>query len=165
MADITNVKLGVCSVTFGSDLGHTKGGVVVTYSPEYHDITVDKYGNTVVEKVLIGEKLTAKVPLAESTLANLIIAMPTSADNTDYITVGQDAGELMAQHAAELVLHPIANTGDLSEDVVFYSAINTGEVVLNYTFDGERVVEVTFEALLDEDKSTGNYIGLFGDSS
>jgi hypothetical protein len=166
-ADITNVKLGVCSVKFNNvDLGHTNGGVVVTYTPKYHDVTVDKYGNTVVEKVLIGEKLTAKVPLAESTIANLAVAMPAGTSDTDNITVGKQAGELMAQYAKALVLHPIANeAADLDEDVNFYKAIVSSEIALNYTFDGERVVEVTFEALLDETKSDGAYLGLFGDST
>ena len=166
MADITNVKLGVCSVTFnGVPLGHTKGGVVVTYTPDYHDVTVDQYGNTVVEKVLIGEKLTAKVPLAESTLANLAVAIPAG-DGTGNLTIGKQAGELMAQYAKELVLHPIANeANDLDEDVVFFKALNTGEVALNFMFDGERVVEVTFEALLDETQTDGSYLGLIGDST
>ena len=51
MSDISNVKMGVCSVTFGTTaLGHTKGGVTVTYEPDIHDITVDQYGSTPAEK-------------------------------------------------------------------------------------------------------------------
>lgn len=166
-ADITNVKLGVCSVNFNdTDLGHTKGGVVVTYSPEYHDVTVDKYGNTVVEKVLIGEKLTVKVPMAEATMANLAIAMPATSGAAEKTTIGDLAGTALAALAKQLVLHPIANdAADLSEDVVLYKAVVTSEIVLDYTYDGERVVEVTFEALLDEDRSAGDYLGLIGDST
>ena len=166
-ADITNVKLGVCSATFNDvDLGHTKGGVIVTYTPEYHDVTVDKYGNTVVEKVLIGEKFTAKVPLAESTMSNLAIALPASSGDTSKTTIGDSAGTAIAALAKQLVLHPIANdSDDLSEDVVLYKAIVGSEVTLDYTYDGERVVEVTFEAILDEDRSDGDYLGLIGDST
>ena len=166
-ADITNVKLGVCSVTFNlTDLGHTKGGVIVTYAPEYHDVSVDKYGNTVVEKVLIGEKLTAVVPLAESTVSNLQVAIPAGSTDTSKITIGDSAGTAMAALAKELVLHPIANEdADLSEDVVLYKAIVSSEVSLPFTFDGERVVEVTFEALLDEGRTDGDYLGLIGDST
>jgi len=166
-ADVTNVKLGVCSATFNDvDLGHTKGGVVVTYTPEYHDVTVDKYGNTVVEKVLIGEKLVAKVPLAEATIANLAVAIPASSGDTSKTTIGDSAGTAMAALAQELVLHPIANdSDDLSEDVVLYKAVVGSEIALEYTYDGERVVEVTFEALLDEDRTDGDYLGLIGDST
>ena len=166
-ADVTNVKLGVCSATFNDvDLGHTKGGVVVTYTPEYHDVTVDKYGNTVVEKVLIGEKLVAKVPLAEATIANLQIAIPTGSSDTSKITIGDSAGTALAALAKQLVLHPIANeSDDLSEDVVLYKAVVGCEIALEYTYDGERVVEVTFEAILDEGRSDGDYLGLIGDST
>jgi len=166
-ADVTNVKLGVCSVSFNlTDLGHTKGGVTVTYTPEYHDVTVDKYGNTVVEKVLIGEKLIAKVPLAESTIANLQIGIPAGSSDASKITIGDSAGTAMAALAKELVLHPLANEdADLSEDVVLYKAVVGSEVTLDYTYDGERVVEVTFEAILDEGRSDGDYLGLIGDST
>ena len=168
MGDVTNVQVGVCSVTYnGVDLGHTKGGVEVTYEPEYHDITVDKYGNTVVEKVLIGEKLTAKVPLAEFTIANVDKAIPqgTVAGAADSrVLVGQNAGVKGKQYAYQLVLHPI-NEGTRRHDIVLHKAYISSEVVLNHMVDEEKVIEVTFEALLDETKSAGNYLGLIGDST
>ena len=168
-ADITNVKMGPCSVTFNDvDLGHTKGGVTVTYEPEYHDIAVDKYGNTVVEKVLIGESFKVTVPLAEHTIANLEIAIPagTDAGPGDMVTIGQDAGELMAQYAKVLVLHPLANSaGDRSEDVVIYKALVAEPIEFKMGNDGEKIAEVIFHALLDETKSDGNRLALIGDSA
>lgn len=168
MSDVTNVKMGVCSATFGSDLGHTKGGVVVIYTPDIHDTTVDKYGSTVVEKYVVGESLIARVPLAESTLANLAIAIPAGDDAAiaTKLTLGRDAGFKLSDEAAELVLHPIANAAnDLSEDVVLYSAVANEAVELAFKVDGEKIFEVTFVALIDESKNTGNYLGLIGDSS
>lgn len=168
-ADVTNVKMGPCSVTFnGSDLGHTKGGVTVSYEPEYHDITVDKYGNTVVEKVLIGESLKVTVPLAEHTIANLEVAIPAGTDggSGSRVTIGQDAGELMAQYAHTLVLHPLANAaGDRSEDVVLYKAVVGENIEFVMGNDGEKIAEVIFHALLDESKSAGSRLGLIGDSA
>lgn len=168
MADITNVKVGVCSVTFNSvDLGHTKGGVEVSYEPVYKDVMVDAYGETVVEKYLNGEKLTAKVALAESTIANLKVAMPqgtlAGAGNA-RVTLGAKAGKKATEDAALLVLHPVGES-DRDFDVVFYKAIVASTVVLPHRNDEEKVVEVTFEALLDETKSDGNYLGLIGDSA
>lgn len=169
MADITNVKLGVCTVKLdGTDLGHTQGGVTVTYEPEYYDRKVDKYGNTVVEKVLIGESLKATVPLAEHTIANLKVGMPaaTEAATDARITLGSNAGKLMAQYAAELVLHPEANdAADLSEDVVFHKALASEPVEMGYNNEGDRILEVVFHALLDESKADGNRLGFFGDST
>lgn len=167
MADITNVKLGVCSVSFnGNDLGHTKGGVTVTYTPEYHDVTVDKYGNTVVDKRLLGEKLTATVPLAETTLSNFQVAIPEGTTDGDKITIGSSAGDSLLDSSAELVLHPIENdANNLDDDVVFHKAVVTSPVEVSFTNDGERILNVEFEALLDESQEDGSYLGFIGDST
>lgn len=168
MTDITNVKVGACSVTFnGVDLGHTKGGVEISYEPVYHDVTVDKYGESVVEKYLVGEKLTAKVPLAELTIANLKVAMPqggfAGAANA-RLTLGKTAGSKATASAAQLVLHPL-NMGTRANDVVFHKAYVASTVDLKMKIDEENVFEVEFAALIDETKTDGNYLGLIGDST
>lgn len=168
MADITNVKVGACSVTFnGVDLGHTKGGVEVSYEPTHHDVMVDKYGETIVEKYLVGEKLTAKVPLAEFTIANLKVAIPQgtyAGAGNKRLTVGQTAGVSAASLSAQLVLHPL-NMGTRANDIVIHKAYVASTVTLAHRVDEEKVIEVTFEALLDETKSAGNFLGLIGDST
>jgi len=168
MADITNVQVGACSVSFkGLDLGHTKGGVEVSYEPEYHEVAVDKYGTTPVEQVLLGEKLTAKVPLAEFLISNIGIAVPqgeyAGAANARR-TIGAAAGKKQLTDAGQLVLHPL-NEGTRRHDIVFYKAIVDEAVVLSHKNDEEKVVEVTFRALIDESRSDGNYLGLIGDST
>ena len=168
MPDITNVKVGVCTVSYnGIDLGHTKGGVEVSYEPTHKDVAVDKYGETVVEKYLTGEKFTAKVPLAEFTIANLRNAMPQStfagAANT-RILLGKSAGQAAKAIAYQLVLHPI-NEGTRKFDIVMHKAYVASQITLNHKVDEEKIIEVVFEALLDETKTDGNYLGLIGDST
>lgn len=168
MADVTNVQVGVCDVSFnGVDLGHTLGGVVVSYEPEYKEVTVDAYGNTPVEKYLIGERLTAKVPLAEFTVANLRNAIPQSqfaGVANARITIGAKSGKSARDDAYQLVLHP-SREGTRRHDVVFYKAYVDSAIELNHTKEDEKVIEVTFVALVDETKSDGNYLGLIGDST
>lgn len=166
--DITNVKLGACSVLFnGVDLGHTKGGVEVSYEPVYQDLSVDKFGETVIDKVLTGEKLTAKVPLAELTIANLKVSMPQTtfggAGNA-RVTMGKSAGAKQSAVASELVLHPLSE-GTRKHDIVFYKAVVSSQIVISRKNDEQTVVEVEFTALLDESKADGNYLGLIGDST
>ena len=167
MADISNVKLGVCSVVFnGNDLGHTKDGVTVTYEPTYHDVTVDKYGETVVDKRLLGEKLIAKVPLAEATLVNLAIAVPEGTTSGSKLTIGSSVGDSLADNAYQLVLHPIVNeASNLDDDVVFHKAIVTSPIEIAFQNDAERIIEVEFTALLDEEQTDGSYLGFIGDST
>lgn len=168
MADITQVRVGVCSVTFnGVDLGLTKGGVTVSYEPTFHEISVDQYGETVVDAVLTGEKFTAKVPLAESTIANLKVAIPNATfagAANKRITIGKTSGTRQSTVAAQLVLHP-QNEGTRVNDIVLYKAFVNSTVELAHTIDGEKVIECEFMALLDSTKSDGNYLGLIGDST
>ncbi len=165
--DATEVQLGVCEVFVnGTTVGHTIGGVTVTYTPEYHETKVDKFGSTNVEKFLIGEKLTAKVPIAQITLANIKKAIPFGTIVGGKITIGKTAGQRASSLASQLVLHPIANaTNDRSDDVVMYKAVQTGEIVIEHKNDGEKILETMYEALVDESKSDGNLLGLIGDST
>lgn len=72
-----NVKLGVCQVTFdGKDLGYTKGGVEVTVDTETYKIEVDQFGRSPIGERIMGRTVQAVVPLAETTLENLISIMP-----------------------------------------------------------------------------------------
>lgn len=166
--DATKVKVGVCSVTYnGTELGHTVGGVEVTYEATYHDVVVDKYGETVVEKKLVAEKFMAKVPLAEYTIANLKAAMPqgqyAGAANA-RIQLGSQSGRSAKDNSAQLVLHPV-NEGTRAFDVVMHKAYVGSTITLNHKIDETKVIEVEFEALLDESKSDNNYLGFIGDST
>lgn len=79
-----NVKLGVCNVLFdGVNLGYTKGGVEVEVTTSTHEVTVDQFGETPIAELITGRKVTAKVPLAETTLDNLVAIMPGSQLLTD----------------------------------------------------------------------------------
>lgn len=167
MADATKVKLGTCNIIAnGTDVGHSAGGCEGSYEPTYTDITVDMYGSTPVNKVLTGEKMTAKVPFAESTLANLLLAIPQGTASATKLTIGSKAGKLASADAISLVLHPQANAaGDRSEDFVILKAVASSPVMLPYKNEGARVFEVTFEGIIDETKADGAYLGLIGDSA
>lgn len=79
MASTENVKLGVCNVLFdGVDLGFTKGGVEVEVSTSTKEITVDQMGETPIGEIIMGRTVSATVPLAETTLDNLVAIMPGS---------------------------------------------------------------------------------------
>lgn len=72
-----NVKLGVCSVTFdGVDLGYTQGGVEVTVETQTKKVMVDQFGNSEINEYILSRSCKAKVPLAETTLENLVRIMP-----------------------------------------------------------------------------------------
>lgn len=77
MSDIKNVKLGVCQVLLnGQDLGYTKGGVDVTVKTDTHKVQIDQFGNTPINEYVMGREVSVKVPLAETTLDNMVSIMP-----------------------------------------------------------------------------------------
>ena len=166
MSSILNVKLGTCKVYFkGVDLGHTIGGVEVTYAPEYQETKVDQFTG-IAERWLVGEKLSAKVPLAESTLVQIRAAMTHASDDADdAVTLGSYAGKRSSTLAGLLVLHPIANEAtNYDDDVAIYKAHSSGEVTLPFKNDGEKIIEVMFDGLVDEGRTDGNLLGFIGDS-
>jgi hypothetical protein len=76
-SDTRNVKLGVCQVFFdGVDLGYTQGGVEVTVQTETHEVNVDQFGKSAISQTIIGRDVMAKVPMAETTLENMVRIMP-----------------------------------------------------------------------------------------
>lgn len=77
MSDTKNVKLGVCRVFFGGvDLGYTQGGVDVEVKTDTHEVVVDQFGKGPINEIIMGRTVTAKVPMAETTLDNLVRIMP-----------------------------------------------------------------------------------------
>lgn len=111
MSNTRNVKLGVCKVVYdGKDLGYTKGGVEVEVSTDTHKVTVDQFGQSEINEYIEKRSVLAKLPLAETTLENLVKIMPgatlidnavkqvttvtvdTAADATDYtVTIAGQA--------------------------------------------------------------------------
>jgi hypothetical protein len=79
MSSTRNVKLGICRAYFdGDDLGLTQGGVEVTISTDTHKVEVDQLGKTAINEYIMGRSLTVKVPMAETSLENLVKIMPGS---------------------------------------------------------------------------------------
>lgn len=171
MGDLSNIQIGRQIMTYGStDLGHTDGGCEFTYEPEYTDIVVDAFGNTVADKVLLGEAVKVKVPLAEPTLDRLKMAIPTGTlvgtTGSQKLTIGSAPGKKLSDMAQELKLHPAwLETADASFDITLYKAVIISEVSLPYKKDEKTVYEVEFLALIDETKEDGDYLACIGDPS
>ena len=168
MADITNVNIGTCNVSIdGVDVGHTKGDVVFTYEPSIHEVTVNKFGSTPAEAILVGERVTVVVPFAETSLANIQKVIQLSSTGGVKATIGGTVGDRIgATEGVELVLHPIANlTADLTDDIIIYKAVVISSVELGFMVEGEKIMTITFLALIDEGRTDSDQLCLIGDST
>lgn len=165
-----NVKVGVCSVEFGgTDLGYTKGGVAVEVTTESYKVTVDQFGQSVVNEVITGRSITVTTPLAETTVDNLVSIMPGATkvvDGTDSSKVKAEiltgVGTSLLDAADKLVLHPEAAGTDVNEDIVLPKAATPGAFSLNYAIEGERVYEAVWTGYPDE---TTKLLFIMGDET
>jgi len=177
MSDFESVKLGVCDVfimpknqTVEINLGLTQGGIEFTYKPEWFDVKADQYGNTPIDSVLIGEQGSAKVPMLESTVKKMKMAMPTfttkpgsTTDKPGSLHFGRKPGLRAQDRYMRLRLHPISMADtDYSEDIIIYRAVNKGEAKLGFTFNKERIIECTFDAFIDPTKKNGSMLFQIG---
>lgn len=157
-SDIKNVKLGVCKVTFdGQDLGYTKGGVEVSVKTETHKVMVDQFGKTPINEYIMGREVQVKVPLAETTLENLVKIMPGASLVTDgvdptkkVVNVPTGIGSNLLDIAKVLVLHPIGKPdSDKADDFTVFKAATAGALQFSYKLEDERVYSCEFNGYPD----------------
>jgi hypothetical protein len=185
MGQFDSIKIGVCDVFFAPVdpsvpvtsttalkflpevyLGLTKGGVELTYTPEYHDITVDQFGKTPVDAVLIGETVVTKTPLAELDMNKMQMFAHTATWNstTRKLTFGRLPGFRLGNVAGKLRLHPLYAGKSTLEDVTIYKAVNKGNLVLNYKLEEESLLNCEFHGMIERSHTEGSYLFEIGDS-
>lgn len=168
MANINNLRIGAVSAMLGGvDLGHSKDGAEFEFTREFEDLLTDQYGSMPVDMALTGQDLKVKLFLAEVVASNLNVAIPEGDHDLgttgERLGLGTDAGYLLRQDAKELILHPLKNaTADDSEDIHIYKAVSVETLALNYKIDEQRIIEVTFRALVDEANGNGRRLGHVG---
>ena len=172
----SNVKVG--DVEFYIDyndgageihLGHTKGGVEFTIEREFFEKMVDQYGNTPIDKILTGNRLKVKAFLAETDTDTMRHALPEGAFATNAgdskLGIGRDAGYSMGDNVAVTVrMHPRQNgPAERNDDIYLHKAVSFESIELPFKIDEQRVLETTFEALVDETQPDGERLGRVGD--
>jgi hypothetical protein len=167
-SDTKNVKLGVCKIFFDTkDLGYTKGGVEVEVTTETKKVEVDQFGKTVINEIIMSRNVTVKVPLAETTLDNLVLIMPGASLVTDSgdvdvrrVDVKTGIGLSLLDYAKELRLHPKSlPDSDESEDFVVPRAMTPGAMQFAYKLEDERVFNCTFSGYPDPTNERLFYVG------
>lgn len=167
-----NVKIGVCQVYLnGVDLGYTKGGVEVQVETETYEVTVDQFGASPINEYIQKRTVKATVPLAETTLENMVAIMPgatlvtDSVDNTKKkVVVPNGIGTDLLSIAQPLTLHPQGKpTSDKSEDFLIPLAATAGALNFAYKYDEERVFNVEFTGY--PDPANNNTLFVFGDDT
>lgn len=165
-----NLRIGAYEAFFKEiSLGHTKGGSTLTIERKIVDMTVDKWGDTPVDKVIVGMRAKVKLILAEPVESILTKVLPegayTAGNGDDKLGLGRQAGYSLLSGAGLLRLHPNRlAASDRSEDIYLFKAVSAGESVeLAFKVDEQLAFEAIFEALVDETQPEGTILGRIGD--
>lgn len=170
----SNVKIGVCKVFFGDtytdaistgDLGYTQGGVEVTVSTDTHDTMIDQFGKTIVAQTIMSRNCKVKVPLAETTLENMVKIMPGATlvgTTTKRVDVPTAVGTDLLSIAKVLVLRPLrlatlTGGAEKAEDFIVWKASTGGALNFAYKVEDERVYDVEFTAYPDANNKLFSY--------
>lgn len=169
-----NVNIGVCDVFFYPQgqsipvaLGLSKGGITVTYTAEYHEITTDQTGNMPLDDILIGETIQAEGDILDTSLAKIKALMPTataegSDDNPQAVTFGSRPGLRTIDCSGKFVFKPIAANQDGSRDLTIHNGANTGGLELSFKLDDEWKIHVNIKGYYDDTKPDGDRLFRIG---
>lgn len=152
-----NLEMGACNVNYKTvDLGLTKGGVEVEFATEVTPITVDQFGETIIDEIIKGRMVKAKVPMAERDLEKLVAVIPGATLVTSgadkKLVVSAAVGTSLRALAGPLVLHPKhLDAADKSRDVVISLASAKGDMTFSFKHDEQRVYAVEFTGFVDLD--------------
>lgn len=152
-----NIKLGACNVTFkGTDLGLTKGGVEVSVETTTYPITVDQHGETVIDEFITKRTFKVTVPMAETTIALLGLALPGSSVDSGQLVVKDAVGLSLIDTAGALDLVPVGGGGS-DEPVSFPKANTAGNFSFAYRHNEERIYSVEFMVYPEDDGTLGRF--------
>ncbi|MBW1779319.1 MAG: hypothetical protein JRL30_01140 [Deltaproteobacteria bacterium] len=152
----SEIKIGAAEALWATvTLGHTEEGQTARLTKTLAERKVDQYGDSLVDQVLVGMQVEVTLNIAQWIYDTLLIAYPEATKGTgDYIHAGGEPGQLMSTESEELILRPYGATGS-TEDTVIKKAYVREVGDISYTNDGDRLVAVTFEGLLDTTKGNG----------
>jgi hypothetical protein len=165
-----NFELSPCRVTYkGVDLGATDK-VTVKIEEKLSPLKADQLGDTIIDNVVSGFKVTIETALDEVQLkANWKVVFPahklvTQNGNT-MMYFDSQVGQHMAALGGPLILHPLSKTNsDKSTDFYVYLATAMPSSQLDFSSTEQQKLKVTFDVYPDFTTQPPRFC-LYGDPS
>ena len=160
LQNLSRVVTGPAEVRVnGVTVGRTSGPVRVRFTPLVREETAAHTGASPVDYVVVGVRAELVLTLAEYVLENVLLAMPHAAHAYGYARVGALPGKRLSGEAAPVTIHPLSREeGDASEDVTLHAAVCVGATDIEYSSEGDRLVEARFVGLVDFSRTDGDLI-------
>jgi len=160
--DFDNVTAGPAQFLLeDAEIGHTSGGIKVTITPKNRMRVVDQFGEGECAVIHTGDTVRIAVPFSEwisdvlQEVYNPGFAELASSDGT-YLGIGRSAGYIYTDKDAKIVPRLSA---DANKKLQFFRVTPVGQFELNHDKDNDRIFNVEFTALVDEDQDDGELIG------
>ncbi len=167
---VENMDMGPCIATWGGDyLGRTKGESQFNYSIETQNIETEEDGT--VDELVTNDPLTFTIPLIYTDVNTLALTIPwaqkTTVGGATKLEIGKAIGKRLFQYAKQLVIHPTSMADeDKSKDINVWKCYpKPGPINLAYSRTGDRIANVTFNAVRDATKPNGKDYFCIGDPS
>lgn len=155
-SSVSNIKRGAARITWdGTDLGWTKGGLKVKVSEESIPISVDQFGECILDELIKGKPVVVSAPLAETgviAMMDAVFANQTHSGTYAYLVPGVAidrytyAAPLQIDLMTSATALEVATNANQPSTYLFYSAIPTGPLDFSREWsEGAEVVTVEFK--------------------
>lgn len=177
--DITMRRVGAHKVTVGAkNTGFTRGNLALTVTADKRAVNVAEYGTTDADFEVTGVHVKVTWNMIERSLKTLDIALQgvypssyLSATTTRGIgRSGIRTGQSLTGQGSEtgrgqvITLHPISRTGgDTAQDITLYKAMVTPTGAWELSDQGDMVIEVQADCLIDPTQTDGNLLCLINE--
>ena len=174
-----NIKIGSAKIWTDNGSGYVAAGftlddISLKVNQSWHDRKSGQLGETLVDKVIIGESADIEFSMLETTVNNLQLALPMGtvfSGSGTTIGLGAAVYSSLLTKAVKILLHPINQRGAggaddetyLDDDVTLWKVANIEGIDLGYKSTEDRVFNVKMSAFADTTKAAGMYLGIIGD--
>lgn len=159
-SSIDNIKRGAAKVSFNSvDMGWTKGAVKVKMSESAKAITIDQFGEQIMDEVITGKDLKITIPLAETAIVAVMpYVFSEYSVSTTAVYLGLDVGTSRMSNAYSLTIELMTSetaveAGNTPNKYYFYKAVPCGPLEDSYQVGEQAVYDVEFHVYPDSSNS------------
>ena len=158
--------LGPCALEFGGvSLGETVGGCAFRFSQSVTPVKEDRYGESPIDEIYIGDSCELEANLTRQSLAQIAAALPgASGSGTagNQMVVRNIVGRSAYDNALTLVVKPIVegvDGTDTTEYLTIFKASPRPDYDVPYSVDGQRVYKTIFRGFRVQTDATGMKAG------
>lgn len=153
---VQNIDIGPGKTSYGGNyMGRTSGETTFNYSIETENLETEEDG--VIDEVVINDPLTVTIPMYETDIDSLALAIPWAVKDpaTGTLHIGKAIGMRLFQYAKEVVIEPLQVIEGSKKLVIHKAYPKPGPVTFAYSKNGKRVANVQFVAIRDASKPAG----------